>query len=80
MVIKATKVDWVYDKDPVKNPDAIKFDKITHQEAFKRGLKIMDHSAIATAMDNNMPIFVCKVDEIEKIWTTEANWSLVYSE
>jgi len=78
LVVKATKVDGIYDKDPMKYPDAKKFDEITHEEAFQRWLKIMDHSAIATAMDNKMPIFVCRVEEIEKIWTPQANGSRVY--
>jgi len=80
MMIKATKVDGVYNKDPKKYKDAIKFDHITHQEAYERELNIMDHSAIAMAMDNKLPIFVCKIEEIEKIGDSNIIGSRVRSE
>jgi len=74
-IIKATKVDWIYDKDPIKNNDATKFNTITHKKAYELWLNIMDHSAIATAMDNNIPIFVCKVEDLNKFWTKNEIWS-----
>ncbi len=58
VVVKATKVDGVYDSDPKKNPDAKKFDHITHIEALNRGLKVMDSTALSLCMDNNLPILV----------------------
>lgn len=58
VVIKATKVDGIYSSDPVKNPDAIKFDKISYMDVLNKGLKVMDSTAITMCMDNNIPIIV----------------------
>lgn len=71
LLIKWTKVDWIYDKDPVKNPDAKKYDKIDYQEALIKWLKVMDQSALALAKDEKMPIFVCKIEDINKIGTDD---------
>jgi len=79
VMIKATKVDGVYDKDPNKYDDATKFDTIAHSDAYQRGLNIMDHSAIAMAMDNKLPIFVCKVESIDQFGDDEAVGSRVKS-
>ncbi len=57
-ILKATKVDGIYDKDPKTNPDAVKFDELTHADAFRRRLKVMDATAFSLAMDNNLPIQV----------------------
>ena len=57
-ILKGTKVDGVYSADPVKVPDATKFDKITYQEVLEKQLKVMDASAISLCMDNNLPIMV----------------------
>jgi len=67
IVVKATKVDGIYDKDPNKHDDAVKFDTLTLQKAYELWVNIMDHSAIAMAMDNDLPMFVCKIDDIHKI-------------
>lgn len=58
IILKGTKVDGVYDKDPVKEKDAVKFDTLTYIEVLKRGLKVMDTTAISLCMDNDMPIIV----------------------
>mgnify|MGYP001773992821 CR=1 FL=1 len=58
VIMKATKVDGVYSADPVKFPDAKKFDKITYMEVLKRGLNVMDSTAITLCMDNDLPIVV----------------------
>jgi uridylate kinase len=58
VILKATKVDGVYDSDPKKNPDAKRFDHITYLEAVQRQLKVMDMTAFALCMDNKMPIVV----------------------
>ncbi|MEZ5344043.1 MAG: UMP kinase [Pyrinomonadaceae bacterium] len=58
VIMKATKVDGIYSADPVKNPDAVKFDKISYQEVLEKRLKVMDTSAISLCMDNNLPIMV----------------------
>ncbi len=67
VVVKATKVDGIYDKDPMKHKNAKRFDHINLTEVYKLGLNIMDHSAIAMAMDNKLPMFVCKIDDLEKL-------------
>ena len=55
---KATKVDGIYDKDPVKHSDAVKYDKIPYMTALKDGLKIMDSTAFSLCMENEIPIIV----------------------
>ncbi|MBA9007097.1 uridylate kinase [Actinomadura cellulosilytica] len=57
-VLKGTQVDGVYDADPRKNPDAVKFDHLDYGEVLQRGLKVMDATAISLCMDNNLPIVV----------------------
>ena len=58
VVVKATKVDGVYDDDPRKNPKARKFDKLTYIDALNRQLKVLDATAISLCMDNSLPILV----------------------
>jgi uridylate kinase len=59
VIIKATKVDGVYDKDPEKFDDAVKLDEITYDEALQDHIKVMDDTSIALAKDNKLPIIVC---------------------
>ena len=56
IIMKATKVDGIYDKDPVKNPDAKKFEKISYIDVLNKGLQVMDSTAISLCMDNKLPI------------------------
>ncbi len=63
MLIKATKVDGVYDKDPVKYPDAVKLDEISYDRALSDHIKVMDDTAIALAKENKLPIIVCNMFE-----------------
>jgi uridylate kinase len=58
VILKATKVDGVYDSDPLKKPDARKFSTISYINVLKKGLKVMDSTAISLCMDNNLPIIV----------------------
>ena len=58
VMIKATKVDGVYDADPKTNPDAIKFEHITYSDALNKRLKVLDSTAISLCMENDMPILV----------------------
>jgi uridylate kinase len=58
VVIKATKVDGVYDADPKKNPNAKKFDEMTYIDFLNRRLTIMDSTAVTLCMENNLPILV----------------------
>jgi uridylate kinase len=62
-LMKATKVDGIYDKDPVKNADAEKFDEISYREVLTRGLKVMDATATALCQDNAMPMIVFNIDD-----------------
>lgn len=58
VLIKATKVDGVYDSDPKKNPKAIRFEHLTYIEVLNRRLGVMDSTAISLCMENNLPILV----------------------
>lgn len=58
VIIKATKVDGVYDKDPKTNGDARRFQKLTYQEALEKNLRFMDQTAIALCREHRMPVFV----------------------
>jgi uridylate kinase len=62
-ILKGTKVDGVYDKDPMTNPDAVRYDRITYDDVLQKHLKVMDASAIALARDNSLPIIVFSLDE-----------------
>ncbi|WP_345979166.1 UMP kinase [Sulfurimonas sp. HSL3-2] len=59
MIIKATKVDGVYDKDPNKFDDAVKLDTLTYDQALNDHINVMDDTSIALAKDNKLPIVVC---------------------
>jgi len=63
IILKATKVDGVYDKDPALHDDAVKFAELTYMEALSRGLKVMDATAISLCMDNDIPITVFDFNE-----------------
>lgn len=58
VLIKATKVDGVYDSDPVTNPNAVKFDRLSYIETINRRLGVMDSTAITLCMENKLPIMV----------------------
>jgi uridylate kinase len=58
VIMKATKVDGVYSADPVKDPAATKFDRLTYIEVLQKDLRVMDATAISLCMDNNLPIIV----------------------
>ncbi len=62
-IFKGTKVDGVYDCDPVKNPGATKFEELTYIEVLRRGLNVMDSTAISLCMDNQMAINVFDITE-----------------
>ena len=63
MLIKATKVDGVYDKDPKKYPDAKKLETLSYDRALEDHIKVMDDTAIALAKDNKLPIVVADMNE-----------------
>lgn len=62
VMLKGTRVDGIYTADPEKDPAATKFDKITYDEIYRRGLKVMDLTATTMCMENNLPIVVFDMD------------------
>jgi uridylate kinase len=74
VVIKATKVDGVYDSDPRKNPDAVKFDTITYIDAINRRLAVMDSTALTMCMEHKLPILVLN------LWDEKALKSALFGE
>jgi uridylate kinase len=62
VIIKATRVDGVYDKDPLVDPKAVKFDNLSYGEVLRRNLKVMDATGISLARDNNIPIIVLNMN------------------
>lgn len=62
-LMKATKVDGIYDKDPMKFDDAKRYDQITYRDVLAQGLKVMDATATALCQDNAMPVIVFNIDE-----------------
>ncbi len=67
ILMKATKVDGIYDKDPVKFADAVKFDKISYLDVLNRGLQVMDLTAVSLCMDNKLPILSFALTEAGNI-------------
>ena len=62
-IFKGTKVDGIYDKDPIEYNEATKFDKITYSEVLSKNLRVLDSSAVSLARDNNIPIIVFSIKE-----------------
>ncbi len=67
VILLAKKVDGVYDKDPHKYSDAVKFDKLTYMDVLEKGLQVMDSTATSLCMDNEIPILVFGLDNPENI-------------
>lgn len=74
VLIKATKVDGVYDSDPKKNQDAKKFEKLGYIDVLNRRLEVMDGTAITLCMENNLPILVLN------LWDSKALTGALYGE
>lgn len=66
-VMKATRVDGVYDADPKTHPEATRFDELTYIEVLNRGLQVMDSTAISLCMDNGLPIIVFNMEVVGNI-------------
>lgn len=79
VIIKASKVDGIYDKDPMKNSDAIKFNHITYDQSLALQLGVMDATAFALARDNKIPIVVCRMlgGDICRVVQGEATGTIV---
>ena len=67
LLLKGTRVDGVYDCDPEKNPDAKKFDTLTFEDAYNRGLHIMDLTAFTLCRENNMPVTVFDINKPDNL-------------
>lgn len=68
IIMKATMVDGVYDCDPKKNPDAVKYDKVSFSDVLNKDLAVMDSTAASMCRDNNIPILVFSIEEPENIY------------
>jgi len=80
LIMKATKVDGIYDKDPMKFKDAVKFEKLSYIDVLNKEIKVMDSTAITLCMDNNMDIIVFNMFEdgnIAKVVNGESVGTLV---
>lgn len=62
VIVKGTRVDGVYDSDPEKNPNALKFEQISYLDILKKNLKIMDLTAVSLCQENNLPMMVFNMD------------------
>jgi uridylate kinase len=74
VLVKATKVDGVYDSDPMQNPNARRFEHLTYMQALNMQIKVMDATAITTCMDNDLPI------QVVNLWDKDALVKLVMGE
>jgi uridylate kinase len=80
LLIKATKVDGVYDRDPQKFPDAKRFDRLTYLDALNMQLRVMDSTALTLCMDNQIPIVVLNLwdeDALERVVRGESVGTLI---
>lgn len=80
VVLKATKVDGIYDADPKKNPNANRYDQVTYIEVLQKRLEVMDSTAISLCMDNNLPIIVFDLNQrgaLKRVIAGEAVGTLV---
>lgn len=82
VMLKGTRVDGIYTADPEKDPTATKFHDITYEEVIQRGLKVMDITATAMCMQNNLPIYVFNMDivgNLKKVMAGEEIGTLVHN-
>jgi uridylate kinase len=83
VILKGTRVDGIYTADPLKDPNAVKFDQISYDEVYEKGLKIMDLTAFTLCKENNLPIIVFDMDTpgtLRKIMEGEQLGTIVNSE
>jgi len=66
-VLKATKVDGIYEEDPLLHKDAVKFEKLKYLDLLNKGLKVMDSTAVSLCMENNIPIIVFSIGEPDSL-------------
>ncbi len=63
VILKATNIDGIYDRDPKKHPDAVRFETLSHEDAFQQRLKVMDLTAFSLSMENKIPIVVFDLNQ-----------------
>ena len=83
LLLKATSVDGVYDKDPKNHSDAIRYDKVSYSKVLADNLRVMDGSAISLARDNKLPIVVFSIkdqDEIVNVFLDKAKYTVITEE
>jgi len=83
VILKATKVDGIYDSDPAKNRNAVKFSSLTYLDVLKKGLQVMDATATSLCMDNNLPVVVFNLTQrgnIRKVVCGETIGTIVKGE
>jgi len=73
ILLKATKVDGIYDSDPAKNPNATKYDTLSYQTALSKKLRVMDLTAFSFCMENSIPIGVIKLLEENSLYNSLVN-------
>ncbi|AKJ64016.1 UMP kinase [Kiritimatiella glycovorans] len=81
LLMKGTKVDGIYDKDPMENSDAVRYESVTYDEALKKQLRVMDAAAFSLCMDNEIPIVVFnffKKNEMVRVFESEPVGTLVH--
>jgi len=67
IILKATKVDGVYDADPLSNPDAKRYERLTYSQVLAQGLRVLDATAVSLCMENDTPIVVFDLNTPENI-------------
>jgi uridylate kinase len=67
VILKATKVDGVYDKDPMVHSDAVRYETLSYLEALQQQLKVMDSTAMAMCMDNDIPLVVFDLNTVGNV-------------
>jgi uridylate kinase len=80
VILKGTRVDGIYTADPEKNPDAVKYEKVTFTEVYEKGLNVMDMTAFTLCNENKLPIIVFdmnKAGNLKKVCTTDGIGTLV---
>jgi uridylate kinase len=80
ILIKATKVAGVYDSDPEKNPNAVLFSELSYNDIIEKNIKVMDHTAITLARENNIPVIVFSLKEkgnLEKVLSGDGGYSII---
>ena len=83
VMLKGTRVDGIYTADPEKDPTATRFDRISYDEIYRRGLKVMDMTATVMCKENNLPIHVFNMDvvgNLRKVMMGEPIGTVVYQD